>query len=72
MLRPYNGKLYSRGKVLTKTVEKPVEGDTVRFDLDCDAGTISVHLNGKDLGVCFSGLQGQTIYPGMRRKIPTI
>jgi len=70
MLRPYSGACYAAGKYNDKKIEpKPVEGDVVRFDLDHAAGTLAIKVNGKDHGVCISGLPKQAIYPGTRTLI---
>lgn len=45
MYRGYNGNLY-HGRQLS-TMEKYHPGDTVRFELDLDAGTLSIGVNGK-------------------------
>ena len=46
MLRPYSGALYAKGVYLNRKIGKPVEGDTVRFDLDCEKRTCSISFNG--------------------------
>ena len=48
LYRPYNGNLYANG-VKTTTVSQATEGDVVKFDLDCVAGTLTIAINGKDL-----------------------
>ena len=62
-MRPYNGKLYNQGTVESKSLAKCFEGDTVRFDLDSTAHTLSIAINGKEYGVCFTGLPAAKLYP---------
>ncbi len=64
VIRPYNGSLYQQGKVLTKKITKPQEGDVVRFDLDHTAHTVSVKINGVDQGVCFTEVPLVPLFPG--------
>jgi hypothetical protein len=42
------------------------KGDTVRCDLDMDAGTMSVTVAGVDQGVCFTGMAGMEIWPAVQ------
>ena len=62
MIRCYNGRCY-QGGTATRTIEKIHPNDTVRFELDCEAGEISCWVNGNEQGVVFKGLQGKTVFP---------
>jgi hypothetical protein len=62
MVRGYNGRCHAGG-VATGTVDKFHPGDTVRFELDCDAGEVRMWVNAKEQGVVFRGLAGQTVFP---------
>jgi hypothetical protein len=42
------------------------KGDTVRCDLDMDAGTMNVSINGSDQGVCFTGMAGLEVWPAVQ------
>lgn len=45
---------------------KVKKGDTIRCDLDMDAGTMSVTVAGVDQGVCFTGMAGMEIWPAVQ------
>lgn len=62
MIRGYNGRVTSGGQV-GRTVDKFHPGDTLRFELDCEAGEVTLAINGADQGVVFRGLAGRTVFP---------
>jgi hypothetical protein len=39
----------------------------VRFELDCEEGTIRCRVNDADQGIVFTGLQGQEVFPVVGR-----
>lgn len=47
---------YSLGTCNNVTGMKVNKGETIRCELDMDAGTLRLIVNGNDLGVCFTGL----------------
>ena len=38
------------------------KGDTIRFDLDMNEGTMKVAVNDADQGVCFTGMQVRMLW----------
>ena len=63
MYRAFNGSLYGRGKAGVN--RRPCHpGETVQFELDCEAGTISLWVNDEPQGVIFTEVTG-TIYPAV-------
>lgn len=57
MLRAYNGQLYGVGSVGGQR-RRIHPGDRVAVLADLDRHTLSFAVNGKSLGVCFTGLEG--------------
>ena len=50
----------------TKTFGPPFcTGDIIGMELDMNAGTVRMYRNGRDLGVMFAGLQGETLTPAV-------
>ena len=37
----------------------------MRFELDCEEGTVRCHVNDADQGIVFSGLQGLEVFPAV-------
>eukprot|EP01029_Cantina_marsupialis_P010171 TRINITY_DN232160_c0_g1_i1.p1 TRINITY_DN232160_c0_g1~~TRINITY_DN232160_c0_g1_i1.p1 ORF type:complete len:1011 (-),score=336.00 TRINITY_DN232160_c0_g1_i1:236-3268(-) len=65
MYRAYNGNHYSAGS-RTGSSSRIATGAMVRCDLDMDAGTMNLFINGTDQGVVFSNLQEHAvIYPAV-------
>lgn len=61
MLRSFNGHLYCRGRALSSgTAPAPIRpNDTVRFELDLDAGTLSYSINGAEPTVAFTDMNAE-------------
>ena len=64
MIRCYNGSVYPARSGRSSTSKIHV-GDVVRFELDCDAGTVTCKINGADQGVVFTGLEGKEVFPAV-------
>jgi len=65
MIRGYNGRVHQHGSS-GRTIEKVHPNDIIRFELDCEAGTVRAAVNGVDQGIVFDdGLVGQEVFPAM-------
>ncbi len=42
-----------------------LQGDIVRFELDCEAGTVRLLVNSVDQGIVFTGLAGLEVFPAV-------
>ncbi|CAM9591597.1 unnamed protein product, partial [Scytosiphon promiscuus] len=56
MVRCYSGETYSNGGRRNRITRKIHPLDSVRLTLNCDAGTLSLDVNGVDQGVVFSNV----------------
>lgn len=56
MVRCYSGETYSNGGRRNRITRKIHPLDSVRLTLNCDAGTLSLDVNGLDQGVVFSNV----------------
>ena len=56
MVRCYSGETYSNGGRRNRITRKIHPLDSVRLALNCEAGTLSLDVNGKDQGVIFSNV----------------
>lgn len=56
MVRCYSGQTYSNGGPRSHTTCKIHPLDSVRLTLDCDAGTLSLEVNGVGQGIVFSNV----------------
>lgn len=56
MVRCYSGETYSNGGRRNRITRKIHPLDSVRLTLNCDAGTLSLDVNGVDQGVIFSNV----------------
>jgi hypothetical protein len=64
MFRPFNGALYSGGKILKKTLDgRPKSGDVLRCDFN--GGSLAYYLNDVYLGTAFDSLIGP-FYPAIQ------
>eukprot|EP00940_MAST-03C_sp_MAST-3C-sp2_P000395 g395.t1 len=65
MYRAYNGYTYNRGS-RERTLKKINKGDTVRCELDMDAGTLRYFVEGEDQGIVFTNMKDYgTVYPAV-------
>ena len=63
-----SGYLYAKGRTLTRQVARIKVRDTIRFELDMDAGTLQGWVNEDDQGILFDGLneEDDAIYPAVQ------
>jgi SPRY domain len=64
MIRAYNGCVYSAG-TSKATVRKLHQDELLAFRLDMSARTVSLQVNGEDVGVVFDGIEGDEIFPAV-------
>ena len=73
-IRAYNGEVHQGAAPAWPLPSAPAvaggshlkihQSDVVRFDLDCEAGTVRVSINSVDMGIVFNrGLVGREIFP---------
>lgn len=64
MIRAYNGGVYAAGSYKT-TVRKLHQDEMLAFRLDMAERTVSLKVNDEDIGVVFSGIEGDEIFPAV-------
>jgi hypothetical protein len=58
MIRGYNGRVYSQSNA-GRSIEKIHPNNIVRFELDCDEGSVRCFIDGADQGIVYEGLKGK-------------